>query len=151
MAQVFERAVNISLEKKDPKKKLERRLERQRKQSADAEKPCPGKIPSKEEHAGGEEESQSHYVSSAVRERLFAHAAYQCEYIARDGTRCSARTGLEIEHEKPFAIYRSHDERYLRIFCKRHNRFHAEQIYGAEFIQTKIDEKKRSAGQPAPG
>jgi hypothetical protein len=42
LAKVFEKAVDISLEKKDPKKKLERRLERERKQSARSEKSCDG-------------------------------------------------------------------------------------------------------------
>ncbi len=44
---------------------------------------------------------------------------------------------------RPFAIYRSHEERYLRALCKRHNRFEAERVYGAKFIRDKIDEKRR--------
>ena len=53
---------------------------------------------------------------------------------APDGTRCAARTGLEIDHERPFAIYRSHEEHHL-----------AERVYGAEFIRAKIDAKKRAS------
>jgi hypothetical protein len=55
------------------------------------------------------------HIPSEVRERVHARAGYQCEYRSKDGTRCSARTGLEIDHERPFGIYRSHDERYLRL------------------------------------
>ena len=143
MAEVFEKAVDISLEKKDPKKKLERRLERERKRSANTSKSCPGKIRPEGGPIGQEEKETSRYISSEVRERLLAKAGHRCEFYAKDGTRCGARTKLEIEHERPFAIYRSHEERHLRILCDRHNRLQAERVYGAEFIQAKIDEKKR--------
>ena len=140
MAEILEQAVDISLEKKDPKRKRERRLERHRAKS------CPDKIsaqPRIEGIEGKEEKAKSRYIPSEVKERVYARAGYQCEFLAVDGTRCSSRTGLEIEHERPFAIYRSHEERYLRALCGRHNRFEAERVYGAEFIRKKIDEKKR--------
>ena len=142
MAEVFERAVDISLDKKDPKRKLERRLERQREQRESR----PDEIFSqaKTERIGGDgEEAKSRYIPSEIRERVHARAGYQCEFCSADGTRCGSRTGLEIEHERPFAIYRSHEERYLRLLCRRHNRFQAERVYGTEFIRAKIDEKRR--------
>ncbi len=136
MTDVFEKAMDISLDKKDPKRKRERRLEKERKRSAAAEKHCPDKI-------SRDEKTKSRYIPSEVRERVFERAGYQCEYHSEDGTRCSSRTGLEIEHERPFAIYRSHEERFLRAMCRRHNRFQAERVFGTEFIRAKIDEKKR--------
>jgi hypothetical protein len=144
MVEVFERAVDISLEKKDPKKKRERRLARESKRGEASEKSRPDEI-SKPEGvtAGEEEETKSRYIPSEVRERVFERAGYQCQFQARDGTRCSSRTGLEIEHERPFAIYRSHDEGSLRVLCRRHNMFQAERVYGADFIRAKIDEKRR--------
>jgi hypothetical protein len=143
MTEVFERAVEISLDKKDPKRKLERRLERERKQCEENKKSCPGKISGEEATKREKKVAQSRYISSEVRERLFERASYQCEFEARDGTRCSARTGLEIDHEQPFAIYRSHDERRLRVLCRRHNIYMAENYYGADFIRAKIGEKRR--------
>ncbi len=80
---------------------------------------------------------------SEVRERVYLRAGFQCTFRGLDGTRCSSRTGLEIEHQRPFAIYQSHDERFLRVLCRRHNAFEAERVYGADFIRGKIDEKKR--------
>jgi hypothetical protein len=144
MAEIFERAIDISLEKKDPKKKLERRQKRERKRNASSEKSRLDEIPAPEgTPAWLEKEATSRYIPSEVRERIHARAGHQCEYKAHDGTRCSSRTGLEIDHERPFAIYRSHDERNLRVLCRQHNRFQAERVYGAEFIQTKIEERKR--------
>ena len=140
MAEILEQAVDISLEKKDPKRKHERRLERQRAKAAPRGESCPDKIATRPER---KDRAESRYIPSEVRERVFERAGYQCQYRSADGTRCSARTRLEIEHVRPFAIYRSHEERYLRALCKRHNRFEAERVYGAEFIQNKIDEKRR--------
>jgi hypothetical protein len=126
MAVVFERAVEISLDKKDPKRKLERRRRR---------KSRPDEIPSNGK-------TKSRYIPSEIRERVHERAGYQCQYKAPDGRRCSSRTGLQIEHQRPFAIHRSHDERFLKTFCAQHNRFQAERVYGTDFIRTKIDERK---------
>jgi len=136
MAGILEQAVDISLEKKDPKRKLERRLVRQRAKAA----PRPDEISTRPER---KDRAESRYIPSEVKERVYARAGHQCEFRAVDGTRCSSRTGLEIEHQRPFAIFRSHEERYLRTLCRQHNRFEAERVYGAEFIQNKIEEKRR--------
>ena len=143
MAEVFERAVDLSLEKKDPKKTHERRIERERKQSALGEKSRAREI-SKSGGAdtGEKEKAKSRHIPSEVRERVLDRASHQCQFTARDGTRCTARTGLEIEHERPFALFHSHDERFLKALCRRHNLFQAERVYGIEFIRAKIKSKK---------
>lgn len=138
MAEILERAVDLALDKKDLKRKLERR-QTKRKDAASKEKSCPDKI------CSGEEYAASRYLASEVQERVHARAGYQCEFQGPDGTRCRARTGLEIEHERPFALYRSHDERYLRLYCRAHNRWSAERVYGAEFMQAKITASRRRA------
>ena len=136
MAELLERAVDLALDQKDPRRKRERRLANERKHSCPEAKSRPDEILK-------EEPQESRYVSSAVQERVHERAGYQCEYRSPDGRRCTSRTGLEIEHERPFAIFRSHDERFLRVLCKRHNRLRAEQVYGARLIQAKIDEARR--------
>ena len=95
----------------------------------------------------------SRHVPAEVRERVLERAAYRCEYRAPDGTRCRSRTRLEIEHQRPFAIFQSHDERFLRAFCAGHNRLSAERVYGAEFIREKIEARRgqrNSRGAPQP-
>ena len=143
MAEVFERAVDISLEKKDPKKKHERRIERQRKQSTAREKSRAREISKSGGVGNGEKEKgKSRHIPSEVRERVLDRASHQCQFTARDGTRCTARTGLEIEHERPFALFHSHEERFLKVLCRRHNLLQAERVYGTEFIRAKIKSKK---------
>ena len=127
MAELMERAMDDSLDKRDVKRKRARRLARK-----SAKQPCPGKV-----------SPPSRYISSQKRERVHEKAGYQCEYRGPDGTRCRSKTGLEIEHLLPFGIYRSHDEKHLRLFCRPHNRSAAEKVFGAAFIQNKIDASRR--------
>ena len=133
MADIFEKAIDIALEKKDPKKKLERRKKRENLSKA--------KSPANE-IARNDEPAKSRYISSEVSERVHARANYRCQYVSSDGTRCSARTGLQIEHVRPFGIFRSNDERFLKLLCAQHNALAAEHVYGPAFIQRKINERR---------
>jgi len=135
MEEILTQALDIALEKKDPRRKLERRREREARKSGT----CPGKAEVSQSSCPGENSAPSRHVPAEVRERVLERAGYQCQYRGPDGTRCSSRTGLQVEHTLPFAVYRTHDERYLRAFCSAHNLLAAREFYGREFIQEKID------------
>ncbi len=94
MPVIFDKALDLALEKKDPKQKLQRRKKREATRS---------KTPLEE--AAGTPKCKGHersgYVRSSVRERRMEHAGYQCEYTGPDGVRCTARTRLEIDHPIP--------------------------------------------------
>ena len=135
MAEIMEQALDIALDKKDVKRKRARRLQRVSKGN---KKSCPDKVFAK-----------SRYIPSEVR--VHERAGYRCEYRGPDGTRCRARTGLQIEHLRPFALHRSHDERFLRLHCDPHNRLTAERVYGAAFIQGKIDASRRKRSPKGRG
>ena len=156
--EVLETAVEIALEKKDPQRKLERRRKREAKAERErgfrahdvrnrsrpevqtvATSSRPGKT-GREREAAPE---TSRYIPAVVRERVLERAGYQCEYHSPDGTRCRQRTRLEIDHERPFALYRTHDERYLRALCRQHNQLSAEKVYGSQFVREKIEDRRR--------
>jgi len=176
MAEIMEQAVDIALDKKDLKRTRARRLERKSKNRDNfRQESCPGKIvspscqpatvcdavatitdlgdsqrsliPRAERSTSGRVPTKSRYIPSHLRERIHARANYQCEYQSPDGTGCSSRTGLEIEHQRPFVLHRSHDEKYLKLFCGPHNRLAAEKVFGAAFIQEKIDASRK---RPSP-
>ena len=133
MAEIMAQAMDIALDKKDVKRKRARRLARNSKSTDNSRrKPCPGNVSAK-----------NRYIPSHIRARVHERAGYQCQYEGPDGTRCRSRTGLELEHVLPFALYRSHDEKYLRLLCGPHNRLAAEKVFGAAFIQEKIDASRR--------
>ena len=131
MAEIMEQALDIALDKKDVKRKRARRLERVSKGN---KKSCPDEVFAK-----------SRYIPSEVRERVHERAGHQCEYRSEDGTRCRSRTGLEVEHQRPFALHRSHDERFLTLLCRPHNLLSAERVFGVAFIQEKIDASRRKS------
>ncbi len=81
----------------------------------------------------------SRYIPSSVRERVLERACYQCEFTGTGGVRCSARTGLEIDHIHPYAKGGGVGEENLRALCRAHNLFSAAREFGQEFMKGKIE------------
>jgi len=133
MAEIMEQAMDIALDKKDLKRKHARRLAREARNADHPRKP----------HRAREISAKNGYLPSQKRERVHERAGHQCEYRGPDGTRCRSTTGLQIEHLLPFALYRTHDEKHLRIYCSPHNRLAAEKVFGREFIQNKINASRQ--------
>ena len=135
------------LGQKDPKRRIERRRQREEKRKEKATRVVT-KAPAHSDEIARVEKSPSRHVPAQSRDRVFERAGYRCEYQGPDGRRCSALTGLQIEHTRVFAIYRSHDERYLKAYCPEHNRLAAERVYGEEFITEKIEAKRAANSNP---
>ncbi len=145
MPEILEKALDLALEKKDPKKKLERRRKREAARSKTRLDEAAGEkkreTPKREAHAGsrafqaplGAPASRPHpsrYIPSLVRESGLERADYQCEYTGPDGVRCTARVGLEVDHIEPYAKGGSSGEENLRVLCKGHNLFCAAREFG---------------------
>ena len=110
IAEIMEKALDIALEKKDPKKKLERRRKRQR----GAEAPSRSN-----EMAKKDEPAQSRYVASEVSERVHERGSYQCVFLGPDGTRCTARARLQIDHAARSGSFTATTSPFFR-FCAQH-------------------------------
>ena len=65
---------------------------------------------------------------------------------AGTGTRCSSRTGLELEHTRPFGVSPTHDEKLLKAFCRAHNRLAADRFYGDDFMKAKVAAGRSRSG-----
>ncbi len=141
-AEILEKALDIALDKKDPKKKLERRRKRQEAASE----------PSRSERDGEKDErAESRYVASEVSERVHERDGYQCLYFAPDGTRCTSRVGLHLDHRSPFGIFHNNGEQVLRLLCPAHNLLMAERVYGVDFLQQKLVKGANPAPRDARG
>ena len=86
LAKILERALDLTLERKDPQKKLERRLVREN---------APAKRPPRPDEVGGSNHgasapAKSRYIPLEVRGRVLEQAGYQCEFSGPDGVRCSS-------------------------------------------------------------
>ncbi len=165
MPEILEKALDLALEKKDPKKKFERRQKRQAarpKTRLDEASPPKTRLDEaaeakkREGRAGsrafqappGAQASRLHlfrYIPSLVRERRLARADYQCEYRGPGGVRCTARTRLEVDHIDPIGKGGSCDEENLRVFCRGHNLLAAAREFGEAFMRGKIEGRRRRA------
>ena len=142
MAEVIERAMEFTLKRKDPQRKLERRKQREARldEVAAAAKTASAVGASDPESRETIHRERSRYIPSAARERTLERASYRCEYRAPDGTRCRERTSLEIDHVQPFGKGGGSEESNLRVLCRGHNRLLAERTYGADVIERRIKE-----------
>lgn len=141
MPEIFERALDLALEKKDPRKKLERRRKREARRATGSAGGAGVPLASSPEKVSRakKEVSRARYVRSSVRERVLERAGYQCEFMGTGGVRCSSRTGLEIDHVDPYAKGGGGSEENLRALCRAHNLFSAAREFGAEFMRGKIE------------
>jgi 5-methylcytosine-specific restriction endonuclease McrA len=77
-------------------------------------------------------------IPEKTRRFVFKRDGYQCTYENESGKRCPGRKGLECDH----IILRVHggtnSPENLRTLCRLHNRLHAENALGVEFVSEKI-------------
>ena len=85
MQEVSEKAIDIALNRKDPKTKLEHRIKREKSKERQEYSP---------EEITGSSKKRSRYIPDQVREQVFERASYRCEYMGSEGCRCTQRTGL---------------------------------------------------------
>ena len=78
-------------------------------------------------------------IRGPLRDRLLIRANHQCEYCSDEGVRCSARSGLQIDHIFPWALRGGNEEGNLRVLCAAHNRFFADRSFGPGFMNWKIE------------
>ncbi len=115
LAELVEQAVDIALEKKDPRQRFERRRKRRAKQEAGSARSndvesaeSPPDVPT----------GSDRYVPIGLRDELFHRAQYRPEFLSHHGTRCEERTRLEIDHIEPFAKGGGTTVDNLRCLCR---------------------------------
>lgn len=74
-------------------------------------------------------------IPAEVRRQVWARDGGRCTFAARDGTRCESRWRLELDHVQPWALGGSSTVDDLRLRCRAHNFFHAEEVFGREHME----------------
>lgn len=96
-------------------------------------------------------------IARAVRRAVFERDGEQCTFESGDGSRCPSRGFLELDHIVARAKGGPDDASNLRVRCRAHNRLHAEEVFGREYIARRIDfqrrklNRARSANEPDGG
>ena len=88
------------------------------------------------------------HVTRAARREVVARDGFRCSFIAEDGRRCDARALLELDHEHPKARGGGSEPENLRLLCRSHNRWAAEQAYGRAHISRAIADAQGKADTP---
>lgn len=87
-------------------------------------------------------------IPRVVRHAVLVRDGFQCTFVSAKGARCRATLYLEIDHIIPRAQGGTDDLDNLRCACSAHNKHYANEVFGKEFIQSRI--RSHSAGVP-PG
>jgi 5-methylcytosine-specific restriction endonuclease McrA len=134
------------LEKKDPERKLARAAERQQKKNKEETPKCAEDQrdeKSEESHSQRNAKEQQYevkaqskirnrYIPSMVMAAVWKRDGGECSYVLPSGKRCGERRFLEFDHVKPFALSGEHSAANVRLLCRSHNHYWAEQTYGRQ-------------------
>jgi hypothetical protein len=87
------------------------------------------------------------HVPADVKRTVWERDGGQCTFVGESGHRCEARTRLEFDHVEPVAQGGRATVQGLRLRCRAHNQYAAEQSFGRDFMNTKRDSGTK---QPLP-
>ena len=132
---VIGKALKFYLSRHCPKERQRRREERKARRDAKAEVRAE-KVVSRGD--GGR------HLPIATRDRVLERDGFQCSFVSKAGERCSCKVDLEIDHIVPVGRGGSSAELNLRTLCRAHNLGSARDVFGAEYIEQRIAERRRA-------
>jgi 5-methylcytosine-specific restriction endonuclease McrA len=83
-------------------------------------------------------------IPADVKRAVWERDGGQCTFVGENGHRCEARTRLEFDHVEAVAQGGRSTVQGLRLRCRAHNQFTAEQAFGRDFMNT----KRETRGKP---
>jgi hypothetical protein len=69
-------------------------------------------------------------IPSDVQRAAWRRAGGQCEFVGKNGHRCTERTFLEFHHIVPYALGGLATDENISLRCRRHNEYEAELVFG---------------------
>jgi hypothetical protein len=113
-AQIIARALKVLIAK----------LEQQKFAKTDRPRPC---RPSE----------NARHIPAEVKRTVWERDGGQCTFVGENGHRCEARTRLEFDHVEPVAQGGRATAQGLRLRCRAHDQYAAEQAFGRDFMNAK--------------
>lgn len=86
-------------------------------------------------------------IPRAVRREVFERDGECCTFENEEGTRCTSRDFLELDHIQLHAQGGEDTASNLRVRCRPHNRLHAEQTLGKEAVARAMDFRQQKSMQ----
>jgi hypothetical protein len=88
------------------------------------------------------EQSETGCVSRATRRAVFERDGERCTFTDAEGNRCPSTTWLELDHVIPRGRGGTSEPGNLRVRCRAHNLLYAEQTFGREHVERKIQQHR---------
>ncbi len=85
-------------------------------------------------------------VSSQTKREVYQRDGGRCSFVGKTGNRCESAYQLEYDHRTPRAHGGASDAGNLRLLCRVHNQFMAEEVIGAARVSAA---KARSSADKA--
>ena len=77
------------------------------------------------------------HIPTHMRQAVWRRDGGQCTFVSESGHRCTERKLLEFDHVEPVARGGRATVENLRLLCRAHNQWAAEQAFGKEIIRRK--------------
>ncbi len=91
--------------------------------------------------------SGSRAIPAHVRREVWKRDQGRCTFVSDSGHRCESRKLLEFDHVEPFARGGQATVGGMRLRCRAHNQYSAEQVFGAGFMDMKRESVRRGMPQ----
>src|SRR5262249_12673557 len=87
----------------------------------------------------------SRHVPAHVKRAVWKRDGGQGTFVSESGHRCQARTGIEFDNVRELARGGQATVDGIRLRCRGHNQYTAEQTFGAGFMQAKREAARARA------
>jgi 5-methylcytosine-specific restriction endonuclease McrA len=94
--------------------------------------------------------AKSRHVPRAIRRAVFERDGARCTFHDETGNRCPARTLLQLDHVDLYSHGGHHSLATLRVRCRAHNCWYAEQVLGKAFIEKRIRARQQGKCPSSP-
>jgi len=95
------------------------------------------KIHAAKQRKARQPKARTRRIPLSVKREVGRRDKHQCAYVAPDGTRCTEKRHLQIDHIMPFSTGGTNDPENLRLLCPAHNRLEAEHAFTPGFIRAR--------------
>ncbi len=90
------------------------------------------------------DETSSRHIPDAIKRAVYERDGGRCTFTDERGRRCEETSGLVFDHVEGFARTHRRTVEGIRLLCRAHNQFVAEQMYGRAFME-KARERREAA------
>jgi hypothetical protein len=87
----------------------------------------------------------SRHVPVSVGRQVWERDGSQCAFVDSHGRRCQERRFLTLEHRHPFSLGGPPTLENLCLLCRAHNAYTARNVFGDEFIASRVEARAARA------